>query len=60
MLKDFSWNTFKNTGDINAYCLYKEIEKTRVEMSEELDVDLSELRQSDGVFESQRDSDELQ
>ncbi|MBO5060177.1 MAG: YqzL family protein [Clostridia bacterium] len=25
-LKDFSWNTFKETGDIDAYLLYKTVE----------------------------------
>jgi len=56
MLKNFSWDTFKKTGDIQAYCLYKEIEKTRFELSESLTPEMSELRQIDGVFESKGDN----
>jgi len=30
MLRDFIWKTFENTGNIDAYLLYKEIEKVSV------------------------------
>ena len=57
MLKDFSWNTFKKTGDISAYCLYKELQKVSSEASETLEVDLVELELKDGVSKGKGDSD---
>lgn len=29
MLKDFVWNTFENTGNIESYILFKELEEKR-------------------------------
>lgn len=29
MLKDFAWKTFENTGSIDSYILYKEIDEKR-------------------------------
>ena len=51
MLKDFSWNTFKKTGVISAYCLYKELQNVSCEASEAIEVDLVELGLKDGVCE---------
>lgn len=42
MLSDFSWNTFKQTGDINAYFLYKDIERTRTSDNEGSGNDISQ------------------
>lgn len=39
MLKDFLWETFQRTGDIQAYIAYKELEASEgEEESEELNV----------------------
>jgi len=27
MIKEFAWKAFENTGDLNTYLLFKEIEK---------------------------------
>lgn len=34
MLKEFIWRTFANTGNIDAYVFYKEIEEKSKEMIE--------------------------
>lgn len=30
MLKEFTWKTFENTGNIDAYMLYREIEQSLI------------------------------
>ncbi|MCX7710305.1 MAG: YqzL family protein [Clostridia bacterium] len=34
MLKEFVWKTFENTGDVNYYMFYREIEEKNRKMSE--------------------------
>jgi hypothetical protein len=34
MLKEFLWDTFTNTGDINVYMLYKQIEESCKEVND--------------------------
>lgn len=40
MLKDFAWKYFKNTGDIEAYMLYKELRGFE-NYADETDMDLN-------------------
>lgn len=39
MIKKIAWNTFKNTGDINAFLELKEIENIEKKIYEEKDIE---------------------
>lgn len=51
MLSNFSWEAFRKTGDINAYCLYKDVERITTNV---------ELGTSDVISDDKRDSNRLQ
>ena len=51
MLRDFSWEAFTKTGDINAYCLYKDVERVNTSI---------EVGSIDGYFEDKRNRNGLQ
>lgn len=36
MIKQLAWNTFKNTGDINSYLEFVEVENMEKKMKQEL------------------------
>lgn len=46
MIKKIAWETFKNTGDINAYLELKEIENIEKKIYEEKDIN------EDGKYEN--------
>ena len=46
MIKKIAWDTFKNTGDINAFLELKQIENIESQMNKEKDV------KKDGKYEN--------
>lgn len=41
---DFTWSVFKQTGAVETYLLYKDIERDKVELSpNEIDTELAEV-----------------
>lgn len=40
---DFTWNVFTQTGNINTYLLFKELEKERQEIPDNLDDELAQI-----------------
>lgn len=38
MIKKIAWNTFKNTGDINAFLELKQIENIESQLNKEKDI----------------------
>ena len=50
MLRNFTWEAFRKTGDINAYCLYKDLERIKDSSSE--------MGKIDVISENQGNSDE--
>ena len=52
-MKDFSWQTFKETGDIDAYLLYKAVENNGKRDKEWKPVKQGELSQDGATTASQ-------
>lgn len=46
MIKKIAWNTFKNTGNIDAFLEFKEIENIQNEMEKSIKDDLIELNEN--------------
>lgn len=38
MIKKIAWDTFKNTGDINAFLELKQIENIEIQLNKEKDI----------------------
>jgi hypothetical protein len=46
-MRNFSWNYFALTGDVDAYLLYKEINGERFQAAAEMDEEESDREDSD-------------
>jgi hypothetical protein len=45
MIKNIAWNLFKNTGDINSFMEYKQIENIEMDLQK---VELNEYSKNEG------------